>query len=125
MTMDQWLRFIRIAFSVIICAWLIAAMFLLLAKGRVNPDGMAWRTARWIFHEVKPFYRAMAVVRFGVHCFDLDQWLWIHAVVAGMDFWNYHLYKDVDDDDDRWQRRKQKVLDKITITDGRLAVIPA
>lgn len=124
--MDGWLHLIRLAFTVAICAWMTSAMFLSpIFRHRINPDGMALRVARWIFHELKPFIRFMTIARFGIHCLDLSPTLWVHAGVLGLDLWNYYMYKDQDDDDDRWKRRKQKVLDKITITDGKLAVIPA
>jgi hypothetical protein len=123
--MMGWLTFIRLAFTTAICAWLFSAIFLTFAKHRpVDPSSRGLRVARWIFHELKPFIRAMAVIRFGIHCLNLEPTLWIHAFVLGMDLWNYHWYKDVDDDDDRWRRRKQIVLDKIAVVDGRLAVTP-
>lgn len=123
--MDDWLDFIRLAFTTAICAWLLSAMFFsTMIQSRIDPDGMALRVARWIFHELKPFYLFMAITRFGIHCLDLRPELWIHAAIFGMDLFNYHRYKNYDDDD-RWKRRRRKILDKITITDGKLAVIPA
>lgn len=123
--MSLWLDVIRVSCSVAIVAWLLSAIFIQQVKTSLPPENRGLRAARWIFHELKPFFVAMAITRFGIWCMDLSPWLWIHAGVFGLDYMNWRLYKDVDSDDDRWQRRKQKALDKITITDGKLAVIPA
>ena len=122
----DWLKFIRIAITVALCAWLFSAVFLMIVKHHrpVDPGNRALRTARWIFHELKPFIRAMAIIRFGIHCLDLRPELWLHFVIMLMDLWNYHMYKDTDDDDDRWGRRKKRVLDKIQVVSGQLVVTP-
>lgn len=122
--MSPWLSFIRISFSLAIFAWICSAMFIKVGKNYLHPENRGLRVARWIFHELKPFYRFMAIARFGIHCLDLSPWLWIHAVVLGLDLWNYHLHKDSDDDDDRWKRRKAKTLEKVEVVSGRLAVTP-
>lgn len=120
----MWLRYVRVACVIAICAWVLSAMFLVMLRGRLDSGNVALRVAQWIFHEVKPFYRVMAVAKFGIECLTPDEWLWIPAALMGLDFWNYHIYKDIDDDD-RWDRRKREVLEKISIVDGKLAVIPA
>lgn len=80
--------------------------------------------ARWIFHEVKPFFRPFAVILCLNHTFPLNSWSWVSLLILAGQFVLFYFYKDIDDDD-RWKKRKRRVLDKITITDGKLTVIPA
>lgn len=122
--MSPWFENISVFCALAIVAWMLSAIFIQQSKNRLPPENTVLRIARWIFHELKPFFLTVAIVRFGTSSLPVDSWLWAHVIVFGIDCLNWYFYKDIDDDD-RWQRRKQKLLDKITITDGKLAVIPA
>lgn len=109
---------------VVSLGWLISGTFLHRVKPSPDSRNTAVRIARWIFHEVKPFFRAVAAVRLAIYCLDPSPALIIHVILFGMDLYCYELLKDVDDDDDRWGRRKQRLLDKVSVVNGRLAVTP-
>lgn len=124
--MNPWLDLLDVFMACANAAWMLAGSTLYTIKrsGMSNPDTGAFRALWWIFCEVKPFFRTFAVLTGLYHALPLHPSSWISVGVTVLQFVYFHIYKDIDDDD-RWKRRKQKLLDKITITDGKLAVIPA
>lgn len=76
---------------------------------------------RWCFHEFKPLYPIAYVVVYGpdVVTGHVEAW-----TVAGMFFgiMNWFTFKDIDDDD-RWKRRRRKVVERVRALGGRLTVV--
>lgn len=124
--MNPWFEVIAIPMSCANTVWMFSALLLTLGRdaGIRDFDAGVFRVARWIFHEVKPFFRPFAVILGLYYALPLDLFSWVSLLMLVAQLVFFHFYKDIDDDD-RWQRRKQKIFDKITITDGKLAVIPA
>ena len=76
-----------------------------------------------IWAELRPFYLPATFIYVAVDV--------AHGRIWGLDMvfhvcyvLNWFLFKDVDDDD-RWKRRRRKVLEKIRATDRGLVVVPA
>lgn len=124
MVVMDWISSLLGPTVVVSLGWLISGTFLYHVKPPPDSRNTAVRVARWIFHEVKPFFRAVAIIRLAIYCMDPSPMLIVHVILFGMDLYCYELLKDVDDDDDRWGRRKQRLLDKVSVVNGRLAVTP-
>lgn len=127
MSLHSWMLILAATCSMVGVAWILSALVLsdLRRHGELDPKKRGVRVARWIFHEVKPFFQAIAVIKCAAYCIPITPWDVLNVIILIQDFWLFHLYKDADDDDDRWKRRKQKVLGKIEVVNGKLAVNPA
>ena len=126
MSWHSWQMLIGASGTVTTVAWVLCAYILenLNRLGILDPEKRSVRAMRWIFHEVKPLFRAIAVIRCVVFCIPLTPLDFINALILIQDFWYYERFKNADDDD-RWKRRKRKVLEKIEIVNGHLAITPA
>lgn len=81
------------------------------------------REIRWIWAELRPFYLPAALISIGdvvVHG-QLRGWNILFAVCSLANWW---FFKDVDKDD-RWKRRKAKLVEKIQRQGARLVVVPS
>lgn len=83
-------------------------------------------TALRVFHETKPFYPS------AVSCMTLVPCLTGRVIViivagtlAALAIALWRLFRDVgDDDDDRWRRRKEKLVAKVSRLGSRLVTVP-
>lgn len=84
------------------------------------------RPHRWLAAELRPFYLPAALIIISDDVVTGRLWGsgWaIFGDAALLACW--WLYKDVDDDD-RWKRRRAKVVGKVkALASGRLTVVPA
>lgn len=125
--MSLWFEVVATFMACANTAWMIAgsALYGLKMSGMSKPDTKAFKVLWWIFCEVKPFFRTFAILIGLYHALPLQPFSWLSVLVTALQLAYFHIFKDLDDDDDRWKRRRQKLLDKVTITGGKLAVIPA
>lgn len=86
--------------------------------------GLRSSFASTVWAELRPFY--------------LPAWvLWAAAGIAtghnhpsdliayGFGLVNWIVYRDIGDDDDRWRRRRKRLVEKIAQHGGKLVVVPA
>ena len=112
---------IQAAATVVIMWWLFAGIAIQVCKmlGREAPS-----LARTVFHELRPFFLAAVLAQFGSRAAageGFDAWDWFNL---GLNLWNWYALRNIDDDD-RWQRRRKKLADKVSVLGGRLVVVPA
>lgn len=82
-------------------------------------------TARTYYHEIKVFYPVIMVIKAGctmsLHEWDNPQ----SAIGFFLDLACWWYIRDFDkDDEDRWKRRKDKALEKVSRLGSRLVVQP-
>jgi len=77
--------------------------------------------AKELFSELLPFYLPAVLVG---TAFDLHhhESLWFMFFRA-CELFNWFVLKDLNDDDDRWKRRKKKAVETIEKVGGRLKVV--
>lgn len=83
------------------------------------------KLVRAVFHEVRPFFLPAVVVSFTIDTVTNDSALWLRGLTLGLNIFNWFMFKDQGGDDDRWKRRKAKLVEKVTAVDGRVVVAPA
>lgn len=125
MGLKSWLMMISWIMFVLKMSWYVAAITLALTKR--NGVGGELRLARFVFHELKPFFWVIVIVDLVCDLSSSATPLMIAAngFVLVMDYFNWRFYKDIDNDDDRWKRRKKKLADKVKALNGRLVLVPA
>ncbi|MCX5066953.1 hypothetical protein OOJ91_13960 [Micromonospora lupini] len=103
----------------VILAWVFSGLVLSIAKllQRGAPS-----LARNLFHELRPFYLPAVVVAFvasgmlGVG--------WVRWLNLALNLWSWWVFRDLDDDDDRWKRRRKRLVERVSVVDGQLRVVP-
>ncbi|WP_431881789.1 hypothetical protein [Micromonospora chalcea] len=100
--------------------WAVAGLIVVTARLEGREPA---RLARAIYHELRPFYRAIVLT--GVVLDILGGVVLLGLVYCGVGFWLWSLLRDVDDDDDRWKRRRRNLARKVQVVDGQLTVVPA
>ncbi len=80
--------------------------------------------ARNVHWELRPFYLSA-----------LGGYVLCTALTGSVNFWTavefvwyglvWHWFKDIGGDDDRWRRRRKKLVEKVALVNGRLTVSPA
>lgn len=110
-------------FFVETCGWLInIAIWAAIASDILERFGRQYREIEWYLSEIKPFYWPMAIVYiWDVVNSDVAIWLKATTILGIFLVWSY-IKKDRDD---RWKRRKKKLLEKVSVIGGRLAITPA
>jgi len=78
---------------------------------------------KFIYHEIKPFYWPCAMIHMAHYWLDPNIDLYLKVIVTLMVYFNCKWFKDVDKDD-RWKRRKQKLLEKVKVQAGKLVAVP-
>lgn len=102
--------------------WIIASMAcaIMMKSFDVNDDNKAFIIVREIHNELKPFVLPAIVV---IAIFqDGPMSARIINTVFNIAFW--WAYKDLDNDDDRWKKRKRKLKDKVQVSGSKLVVVP-
>lgn len=79
--------------------------------------------AKFLYHEIKPFYWPIALIHQIDRWLDPNEHISIKIVGAILTFLTWQVFKNVDDDD-RWKRRKQKLLEKVKVEAGKLVTVP-
>lgn len=112
---------IRHISSWVFLLWNWAGVFASVDKALDGKLGIVGDFSRKFISEVKPFYFPILVV-----------WFVTQTMVKGphwgtplMTAWYivlYFIYKKYDDD--RWKKRKEKLLEKIEVAEGKLVVVP-
>lgn len=103
-------------------AWMASAAFLKFFKMSLPARVLA--VCRFIFHEGKPLYLASLLVSAAKQA-SRGEPPWLTALWLASMVWLYSVYKDADDEDDRWKRRKKKVSETVKALGGKLVVAPA
>lgn len=119
----SWLDWLRVASE--ICAytrmvWWLSAACLMLIK-QVMPEKLL-RACKFIFHEFKPFYWPSVVVSVISHGAKGTP-AWITAAMIGINWFNWWVFRNADNDDDRWKRRKKKLTEAVKQVGGKLIVV--
>jgi len=114
------IELLELATVLIVSSWSLASCCMSIIQ-TLRPGGVP-QTLRFIHNELKPFYLPALAVSTVLGC--LDGFSWNTAVHAGFGVLNWFLLKDLDDDD-RWKRRKEKLVEKVSRSGSRLVVHPA
>lgn len=113
------IKVLEFLFGFVANLWLYAAFIIFVVR---VAGGEPYQSIRTIFHELKPFYLPSTVIGyiFGSTYRERDGWDIVFFAVAVLSYW---LYKNVDKDD-RWQKRKEKLLEKVAQVGAKLAIVP-
>jgi hypothetical protein len=92
-------------------------------RGSARRGGVLHR----IYHEVKPFYLPVLAIREIGMAMTGHGPAWVALMTFDTALWyaNWRAFHNVDDDDDRWKRRKAKLVEKVRALGGRLVAEPA
>lgn len=107
--------------------WLVASWVLYMATRIAEIKGRTYeptRALRWVWAELRPFYLPACFIHTFVSRGDLfviGHW-WSMATEA-TDYLGWFLFKDVIDDD-RWERRREKLASRVERRGSRLVVAP-
>ncbi len=118
------LELVAILAAIIRLNWLFAGMVLTTMKAMgANPDNPWRKSNRTIWAELRPFYLPAVAVYIGKIVFEgeMSGWNIFFAAAALACWW---IYKDVDEDD-RWKRRRAKLVEKLERRGSRLVAVPA
>lgn len=112
---------IHLVSAAVMMTWVFASLVLLNARAD-GVEPMTWVRTCWA--ELRPFFLP-ANAAFVVSGFLLNAWILISAAfVVPLSLLLWRLLKDLDDDDDRWKRRKAKLAGKVARKGARLVVVP-
>lgn len=117
----SWLDWLKLASEICVytrIAWGISA-FCLMTKEFLPQKVVT--VCKFIFHEFKPFYWpsvALTAISYGAKGTPV----WLTAGMIGINWFNWYVYKDADNDDDRWKRRKKKLAKTVKQVGGKLVV---
>lgn len=81
-----------------------------------------------LISEMRPFYGPAVAyafthdLHFAFHDDPRDAW-WIIGLVGAVLAW--YRWKDLGDDDDRWRRRRRKLIERVVPRGGRLITVGA
>lgn len=103
--------------------WSVSGVILSITKSfGVRRDHPALRTWRWTWAELRPFYLSAVAVKIGLLVVSGEMLGW-NTFFSACYVLNWFYFKDIDEDD-RWKRRKAKLLEKVTRKGGRLVAAP-
>lgn len=119
------MRFIVVAANFVINTWSIASAVLFFGRLMGFGGHPVLMGALRLWAELRPFYLPAVVVAIGGYVLAGEMLGW-NTFYSACYIVNWFAYKDIDDeDDDRWKRRKKKVLDAVARVGARLVVVPA
>jgi len=113
---------LSLASATVVFWWTICSL-ILRYKRFLGPDSFYIKPARWLWAELRPFYLPAVILRIGLLVMS-GEMLGYNTLYMAAALANWFLYKDVDDDD-RWKRRKAKLVEKIQRQGAHLVVVPA
>ncbi len=79
--------------------------------------------ARKLFFELRPFFPTTRTAYWILLMVD-GPLKWWNYIFMGLDVVCWFVLKNRQDDDDRWNRRKKKVTEKVKALGGKLTVVP-
>ncbi|MBM0275140.1 hypothetical protein [Micromonospora tarensis] len=104
--------------TVLILSWIFSGVAIMVAKLLYRDPP---RFARTLFHELRPFYLPAVVVAFVTAGMLSDSWWrWLNLA---LNVWNWWRLRNLDDDDDRWKRRRKRLAEQVSVSGGRLVVV--
>ena len=110
--------------DLVVASWCVAGLVLSLSKFvGIAGDRAGVRLARWVWAELRPLYLPAVAVIIAGYVMTGEMLGW-HTFFSACSILNWFFYKDIDDDD-RWKRRKAKLLARVTRRGGRLVAVPA
>lgn len=118
----DWILLIATLSSWVITLWIFAGVIAYFDRNYNGKFGRLAEISRVYVSEIKPFYFVnLAVYYIGLALLDAIEW---HTPLLFIfHIWVYYQFKD--EGDDRWKRRKEKLLAKIALSDeGKLVVVP-
>ena len=75
-----------------------------------------------IFFEFKPFYLPSLYLSVFEGAVTHMSWGW-NAAALLIGLFNYWMFRDLHDDDDRWKKRRKKLAEKVEQVGGKLVVV--
>lgn len=75
-----------------------------------------------IHHELKPFIPYL-IAAFTIADAFIGKNIISNMINSGFSYYFWHIYKDMDDDDDRWKRRAEKALGSVRSLGHKLVVV--
>lgn len=99
--------------------WMFAAVVVVLAKRSGSEPPKAART---VFHELRPFYLLLVLVGNVALMHARGASMWVYILVA-LHVLIWFGYKDADDEDDRWKRRRRRLTERVAQSGGRLITV--
>jgi hypothetical protein len=105
--------------------WYASSTVLFLWIQFQNPPPNWILALRELRAELRPFYLPAAGIVLAVHIGNGEIGDWWTAFNDSCRFGLWFMYKDFDNDDDRWKRRKARLTEKIQRVGARLVVVPA
>lgn len=114
------IRTLEFLVAMVANVWVYAGFYLYVTRImlRIEP----YQFVRTIFHELKPLYLPCVVSGYvlGSMIRNRDGWDLVLFIIAVAAYW---FYKNIDKDD-RWKRRKEKVLEKVEQVGSKLVSVP-
>src|SRR5205823_6256006 len=109
--------------AMVVSAWTWAAIVMTWCR-LLRPTAGQPAILRAVFHELRPFYLPSAVLVLVDQTMHDDSLFWRSFTFAcSLANWCYCKYRF--EYDDRWKRRKAKLVEKVRALGGRLTVEPA
>ena len=78
---------------------------------------------RWMYLEIKPFFLYFLTFDLIADALRHPPSLWDALLFANSVF-AYYIMRNLDDDD-RWKRRKAKLIEMVSVAEGKLVVVPS
>lgn len=106
--------------GVVVSVWALSAL------------GLSWfgrhdlppvRICRFLWAELRPVYLPGVAILIAQHVMAGEMLGW-NSLLHACQIFNWFAFKDIDDDD-RWKRRKAKLVERIERRGARLVVVPA
>jgi hypothetical protein len=104
--------------------WYTSSIILFMWIQFQNPPPNWVLALRGLRAELRPFFLPASVVLVAIHTGNGEIQGWWTALNDGCRFGLWFIYKDFDNDDDRWKRRRTKLAEKIQRIGARLVVVP-
>ncbi len=105
--------------------WPVSGM--LVAIGRdlgINRKDPVFSFVLWMYHLGKPVYLPMLPVHLFFVWADPELTTIAKVIVTVASVVSWLVYHDIDNDDDRWKRLKDKLKEKVEVMGSKLVTVP-
>ena len=109
--------------STVATVWVWGSVFLILGRRFDIFPPKALDIFHLLWAELRPFYLPAVAVIISKHVMNGDILGW-YAITDAAKIYGWWMLKDIGDDD-RWKRRRAKVVEKVQRLGSRLVVVPA